>query len=255
MTKHLGHFFAAIRFFTRLPVPAWVEHSQEQLTHAARWLPAVGIVVGLIGVIVTELMALILPPTTAILLGMMATILATGAFHEDGLADCCDGFGGGWEQAQVLQIMKDSRVGSYATVGVGVILLLKWNLLTGIDQTGGPLGLTAAIIAAHAVSRLAAVALMHTLDYVGENSDSKSKPLTQGLNWQDLTLASTAALLPCLFLPLGDVLTALAVVGVTTFLAARYFIKRIGGYTGDCLGATQQTTEVAFYLGILCSFT
>ena len=105
--KQLEYFFAALRFFTRLPVPAWVGHDAQQLNHAARWFPLVGAIVGAIGAAATELAALALPIGSAVLLGMVATVLVTGGFHEDGFADSCDGFGGGWDKAQVLAIMKD----------------------------------------------------------------------------------------------------------------------------------------------------
>ena len=126
MKRQLEYFFAALRFFTRLPVPGWVGHSAEQLNHAARYFPLVGIVVGAIGAAVTELAVLALPIGIAVMLGMAATVLVTGGFHEDGFADACDGFGGGWEKAQVLAIMKDSRVGSYAVIGLVLLLSTKW---------------------------------------------------------------------------------------------------------------------------------
>lgn len=253
--RELEYFFAALRFFTRLPVPAWVGHSQEQLDHAARWFPLVGILVGAIGAAVTELAALALPVGIAVLLGMAATILATGAFHEDGFADSCDGFGGGWDKAQVLAIMKDSRVGSYATIGVVLILLAKWNALVEIDAAFGPPFLAIALVAGHAASRLASTALIRYLDYVRDDDSSKSKPLAQRMAGHELAFAAVCGLAPCLLLPPADMLAALAAVALATLLAARYFLHRIGGYTGDCLGATQQVAELAFYLGLLCSFT
>jgi len=253
--RELGYFFAALRFFTRLPVPAWVGHSQEQLDHAARWFPLVGILVGAIGAAVTELAALALPIGVAVLLGMAATILTTGAFHEDGFADSCDGFGGGWDKAQVLAIMKDSRVGSYATIGVALILLTKWNALVEVDAAFGPPFLAIALVAGHAASRLASTALIRYLDYVRDDDSSKSKPLAQRMAEHELAFAAVCGLAPCLLLPPADMLAALAAVALATLLAARYFLHRIGGYTGDCLGATQQVAELAFYLGLLCSFT
>lgn len=253
--RELEYFFAALRFFTRLPVPAWVGHSQEQLDHAARWFPLVGILVGAIGAAVTELAALALPVGIAVLLGMAATILATGAFHEDGFADSCDGFGGGWDKAQVLAIMKDSRVGSYATIGVALILLTKWNALVEVDAAFGPPFLAIALVAGHAASRLASTALIRYLDYVRDDDSSKSKPLAQRMAGHELAFAAVCGLAPCLLLPPADMLAALAAVALATLLAARYFLHRIGGYTGDCLGATQQVAELAFYLGLLCSFT
>ena len=255
MKRELEYFFAALRFFTRLPVPAWVGHTQDQLDHAARYFPLIGILIGGIGAGVTELAALALPIGVAVLLGMAATILATGAFHEDGFADSCDGFGGGWEKAQVLAIMKDSRVGSYATLGVGLMLLTKWNALVELDADFGPPLLAIALIAGHAVSRLASTLLIYFLVYVRDDDSSKSKPLAQRMALHELAIAVAIGLAPCLLLPPIDALVALAAVALTALLAARYFVRRIGGYTGDCLGATQQVCELAFYLGLLCSFT
>ena len=255
MKHEIEYFFAALRFFTRLPVPAWVGHSQHQLDHAARYFPLVGILIGGIGAAVTELTALALPIAVAVLLGMAATILATGAFHEDGFADSCDGFGGGWEKAQVLAIMKDSRVGSYAALGVGLILLTKWNALLELDAAFEPPLLALALVAGHAASRLAPTVVIFTLDYVRDDDSSRSKPLAQRMASHELVIAVLFGLAPCLLLPLLDALAALAAAALAALLAARYFVRRIGGYTGDCLGATQQLSELAFYLGLLCSFT
>lgn len=251
----LIYFFAALRFFTRLPIPAWVGHSQDQLNHAARYFPLVGILVGLIAATVTLLAALVLPVSIAIVLGMAASILATGAFHEDGFADACDGFGGGWDKSQILTIMKDSRVGSYATVGVALLLLAKWNALVEIAASFDlpTLGLT--LIAAHATSRLAATCLIFTLNYVREDAAAKAKPLAVRMMPHELLIAVMTGLTPCILLPASHLLIALVAVALCTWLAARYFVRRIGGYTGDCLGATQQIAELAFYLGLLCSFT
>ncbi|MEK7738018.1 MAG: adenosylcobinamide-GDP ribazoletransferase, partial [Pseudomonadota bacterium] len=191
------------------------------------------------------------PLSLAVVLGMAATILTTGAFHEDGFSDACDGFGGGWEKAQVLAIMKDSRVGIYGAIGIGLLLLAKWNALVELADED----LFIAIIAAHAVSRLAATVLIRTLDYVREDEAAKAKPLAHRMDAGELLLAAIFGLMPCVFLPWQEALAALVLVVLCTWLAARYFVRRIGGYTGDCLGATQQATELAFYLGLLCSFT
>ena len=255
MKRELEYFFAALRFFTRLPVPVWVGHTQDQLDPAARYFPLVGILIGGIGAAATELAALALPISVAVAIGMAATILATGAFHEDGFADSCDGFGGGWEKAQVLAIMKDSRIGSYAALGVGLILLTKWNALLELDAAFEPPLLALALVAGHAASRLASTVLISTLDYVRDDDSSRAKPLAQRMALHELGIATVFGLAPCLLLPALDALVALAAAALATLLAARYFVRRIGGYTGDCLGATQQIGELAFYLGLLCSFT
>ena len=252
--REFEYFFAALRFFTRLQVPAWVGHSQDQLDHAARYFPLVGIIVGAMGAGVTLATAMVLPLSLAILLGMAATILATGAFHEDGFSDSCDGFGGGWEKLQVLTIMKDSRVGSYGAVGVTMMLLAKFSALSELGAKHPAATFAVALVAAHAVSRLASTVLICVLDYVREDETSKSKPLAKKMGWGELTVAVTLGLAPCALLPLPQVLVALTLVALATVLAACYFVRRIGGYTGDCLGATQQVTELAFYLGLLCAF-
>lgn len=255
MKREIEYFFAALRFFTRLPVPAWVGHSQEQLDGATRYFPLVGVLVGAIGAATTELAALVLPIGLAIALGMVATVLATGAFHEDGFADACDGFGGGWDKTQVLAIMKDSRIGSYAGVGLVLLLLLKWNALVELDAAGPPPFLAAALVAGHAASRFAATSLIFAMDYVREDAATKAKPLAQRMSPGALALGAASGLLPCLLLPPAASLGALGASALATLLAATYFKRRIGGYTGDCLGATQQLAEVSFYLGLLCSFS
>lgn len=255
MKRELEFFFAALRFFTRLPVPVWVGHSQAQLDGATRYFPLVGILVGAIGAAATEAAALALPIGIAVLLGMAATLLATGAFHEDGLADACDGFGGGWDKLQVLAIMKDSRIGSYAAIGLGVVLLLKWQALVEIDAGLGPPWLALALVAGHAASRFAATVLIFSMDYVREDESAKSKPLAQRMTPGALGLAAAFGLAPGLLLPPLEAAIALAATAVATVIAALYFRRRLGGYTGDCLGATQQVAELAFYLGLLCGFS
>jgi adenosylcobinamide-GDP ribazoletransferase len=247
--KNLEYFFAALRFFTRLPVPAWIGHSAEQLNHAARYFPLVGLIVGGIGAAVTLAAMQFWPDSIAVLLGMMATLLATGAFHEDGLADMIDGFGGGWTREDVLRIMKDSRIGSYGAIGIGMALLLKFSALTGLAVLPAPT-FFALLVAGHGVSRLASTTLIHALDYARE--EGKAKPLATRLGSGELAFAALCGLAPCLLLPWAQVIVALGLVALVTLLAARSFVKRIGGYTGDCLGATQQLTEIAFYLGLLC---
>ena len=245
--RELEYFFAALRFFTRLPVPAWVGHDQAQLDHAARYFPLVGLLIGCIGAAVTLAAWTGLPLTLSVLAGMAATLLATGAFHEDGFADSCDGFGGGWEKLQVLSIMKDSRIGSYGAIGIGLMLLAKFCALIEVNEAL----LAPALLAAHAASRFASTALIYALDYVREDETAKSKPLAKRMGKGELAVATVFGLAPALLLPWRDALLALLLAALVTLVAARYFVHRIGGYTGDCLGATQQVAELAIYCGIL----
>ncbi len=244
------YFFAALRFFTRLPAPAWVGHSTEQLNHAARWFPAIGGIVGAGGAAITLIAMQFWPPAVAVLLGMAATVLVTGAFHEDGLTDTIDGLGGGRTREQALAIMKDSRIGSYGAIGLGLALLLKFAALSEHAVLPAPT-FALLLIAGHSVSRLASTTLIYALDYARE--EGKAKPLATRLGKGELAFAALCGLAPCLFLPWAQVAVALALVAAATWLAARTFVKRLGGYTGDCLGATQQLAELAFYLGMLCA--
>ncbi len=247
--NELEYFFGAIRFFTRLPVPAWVGHSSEALERSSRYFPAVGLVVGGIAALVFFGTSFIWPKTLAVLAAMAITLYITGAFHEDGWSDMVDGFGGGWEKAQILAIMKDSRIGSFGAVALVILLLAKFCALIEIDAALLP----AALVAGHTFSRLCATSLLRTLDYVRD--EGKAKPLATRIGRGELAFATLTALLPLIFLPWQAVLLAVLFSLVATFWLARMFKRRIGGYTGDCLGATQQLAEVAFYCGLLCRFS
>lgn len=243
----LEYFLGAIRFFTRLPVPAWVRHSPEALSRSVRYLPAVGLVVGGIGAVVFVAASSLWPQPVAVLLAMAAGILATGAFHEDGLADTADGLGGGWDKARILAIMKDSRVGSYGVIAMALALLGKFAVLAAL-----PLALVpAALLAGQALSRFCALLLVATLAYVRDDAASKSRPLTTRFSAAAAAFAAVFALAPLCLLPPARALAGVALAAAATLWLAAKFRRWLGGYTGDCLGATQQAAEIAFYLGCL----
>lgn len=246
LRREAAYFLAALRFLTRLPVPQRIGHSQEQLDACARYFPLVGWLVGGIGAGATFAVAQLAPFEVAVLLGMAATLLCTGAFHEDGFADACDGFGGGADKARILAIMKDSRLGSYGVIGVAMQLLVKWQSLVALGSLA-----YGALPAAHALSRLAPVILLHHLDDA-RAADAARKPRPRRAGAAALVFAALCGLAP--ILPLGwRAAPALALAGLVTWTAARYLRRRLGGYTGDCLGATQQLAEATFYLGVLCA--
>ena len=249
LRNELEYFFGAIRFFTRLPVPAWVGHSSEALERSSRYFPAVGLIVGGIAALVFCLTSFIWPLTLSVLAAMAITLYLTGAFHEDGWSDMVDGFGGGWEKQQILSIMKDSRIGSFGTVALVILLLAKFCALTEM----APWMLPLALIAGHTFSRLCATAVLSALDYVRD--EGKSKPLSTHISSGSLAFAALTALLPLFLLPLRQVAVGVVFASLATLWLARMFKRRIGGYTGDCLGATQQLSEVAFYCGLLCRFS
>lgn len=239
----------ALGFFTRIPVPSVDNFQESDLNSASKYFPLVGWLIGAIAALVFYLSSQLLTPDIAIILSMIATIYATGAFHEDGLTDAVDGLGGGWEKEQVLTIMQDSRIGSYGAVAIILALLLKYTALTHIPLSIMPL----VLIAGHSLSRLFAVLVMATQRYV--KSSGKAKPLATQLTKTDLIIALFFGFTPLVFLVLffsnSVYYCALAFVAFIWGWFSLVIRRRIGGYTGDCLGATQQLTEIAFYLGIL----
>ena len=245
--RELEYFFGAVRFFTRLPVPAWVGHSSEALNRSARYFPAVGLLIGGIGGLVYFAATYLWPQPVAVLLAMVATIHATGAFHEDGLADMVDGLGGGWEKPRILEIMKDSRVGSYGVVALVLALLGKFTLLTSLDGALVP----CALLAGHAVSRFCSTALLGTMDYVREDLLAKAKPLATRISGGEMLVALLFAGVSLAWLPTEKALAGCVLAALATLWLAAKFRRWLGGYTGDCLGATQQVSEIAFYLGLL----
>jgi len=251
------YFVLAVGFFTRLPVPAVADFQESDLNHAARYFPLVGLLVGLLAAIVWWLASWVFPPALAVLCSMAATIYLTGAFHEDGLADSADGLGGGMDRARKLEIMQDSRLGSYGAIALVGILLFKFQALSALS----PAILPFALIAAHALSRLAAVVIMATASYV--RFAGKSKPLATTLTTQDMVCASVFGLLCWLVFGLMLGVNHSALAATRFFLITslpvlmvwgwwrRLILRHLQGYTGDTLGATQQLTELAFYLGLL----
>lgn len=240
-------FLGAIRFFTRIPIPDTVPHSPEGLNHSARYFPAVGILIGILSAAVFGLANLLYPEPVCIVIAMAASIYLTGAFHEDGLSDMADGLGGGWDKMRILEIMKDSRIGNYGAITITFALLAKFVLLNAFSASWIPL----LLISGHAFSRYCSVLIMAGMTYVREDALSKSKPLATQFSRNALLVASVFGLLPLLLLPLNASMTGALAGALITIWLGRKLQKWLGGYTGDCLGAAQQLSELAFYLGVL----
>jgi len=253
MREHLARFFTALGYFTRLPVPAWVAWSPERLARAAAWLPLVGWVVGIAGAATLQALALVLPASLAVLLSMALTIRLTGALHEDGFADACDGLGGGWDKAHILAIMKDSRIGSYGAIGIVLMLLAKAAALIELAAIS-PATAAIALLVAHPLSRLAATSVLHALPYARSDDSSKAGGVAQRLSRAELVMAGASGLLPALvLLTFVQTLAALVLATLVSLWLARTFLRRLGGHTGDLLGAVQQAAELACYVGILAA--
>ena len=258
MKKELHIFFTALMFYTRIPCPKNIDHDPVYLNKSSRYFPLIGWIVGGICFVIYYLSNVVFGNEIAIILSTIAGILTTGAFHEDGFADVCDGFGGGWTKEKILLIMKDSAIGAYGAIGLILIFLLKFVALFNLFYTSEIVNLQSAIknllffVSAHSLSRLAAISIVFTHEYSRDDATSKSKPIAQSFTWREVVGAGFFGLLPLVFLSLlhWQFLIVLVPVFATRFFLARYFQKWIDGYTGDCLGATQQVCEVIFYLSI-----
>ncbi len=238
-------FMTAVTFFTRIPVSKWAAHSQESMNQATSYYPMVGWIVGSFAALVFYILSLLIPVFPAVVLSTVASVWLTGAFHEDGFADVCDGFGGGWEKERILIIMKDSRVGAFGAIGIVLILLVKVSLLAEFDTAIIPF----LLISGHSVSRAVSVGSMATLAYVRENdADGKAKPIAKALPKKLLLWIVFTGSVPVLLLGSWWYFAALIPQFVLLLVMNRWYKKWIGGYTGDCLGALQQMSEVFFYL-------
>lgn len=246
MKKESILFRTALMFFTRIPVGK-IKYSQEYLNHSNKYLPVIGLIVGGISGLSLILFNHILPVELAVVLSMAISILLTGAFHEDGFADVCDGFGGGWSKEKILEIMKDSRIGAFGVTGLVMLLLTKFLSLSHIPESI----LFATLLAGHTFSRYSAVLLIFTHKYVRDDHTGKSKPIGKELNRSELLFASVTAILPFVFFPHFGFLLIIPVILLIKHGFARYISKWIGGYTGDCLGALQQIIETSFYIFVI----
>jgi adenosylcobinamide-GDP ribazoletransferase len=259
MRNQWKYFLLAVGFFTRIPVPSLADFQESDLNHSVKYFPLVGLMIGLLSALIFYLVGQVFPHTIAILISMAASIFATGAFHEDGLADSADGLGGGWNREQVLTIMQDSRLGTYGAVALFFVLMLKFQLLNAMHADMVIL----ALICAHPLSRLCAIWLMAALPYA--KSTGKSKPLATQISRQDCWIANVFGLLPTLLLAcliyiatagfwqitLGYVCLLASAIAVAWLWWHALLRRKLGGYTGDTLGAMQQISEIMFYFASL----
>ena len=232
---------ACVGFYTRLPV-AWAGASARPFAETQWAAPVAGALVGLcVGAVSWLALALGLPASLAAAFALAAGIALTGALHEDGLADTIDGFGGGRDRDARLAIMRDSRIGSYGTLALGLSLIARWAALAALAAASPSAALVGAV-AAHAASRAALPAMMTGLP------PARPDGLAAGVGHMEPATAFVAAAVGLAFLLPGGlafaVAAAILVAGLALFVA-RLALTRIGGQTGDVLGAAQQAGEIA----------
>ncbi|MEP6790701.1 MAG: adenosylcobinamide-GDP ribazoletransferase [Ramlibacter sp.] len=255
------HYLLAVQYFTRIPVTGalaqWVGFSPGALQASAAHFPGVGWLVGAASCLAYAALAIGLPasaltPLVAAVGCTIATVLLTGGFHEDGLADVADGLGGSSDRARALEIMKDSRIGAFGAMALVLALLAKVSLLAVLGSQNMAAALTA-MLGAHVLSRFAPLVLVYRMQHVGDAAGSKSKPLADRISSNGLFTAFAWCFAPLVLVALDQGAVFLTVSAIACAVALlwmqRLFRRRLQGFTGDCLGATQQVCELAFYLG------
>jgi len=241
-------FVCAVQFLTRIPTPQLAGFQPEWIQQSARYYPLVGQIVGGVSALILYGAAQVWNPWIAALLAVAAGVALTGGFHEDGLADTADGLGGGLTRDRRLEIMKDSRLGSYGALALGLTLALRVAALAMLAEASPQLA-AVALLAGHGLGRAAAVAAMTVMPYGGDPGMAKEGRPDRA-SFVGLTVAVMIALWPLAFLPLiagaSGVALGLLVGVVPAWLAWRL----IGGRTGDVLGAVEQAFEVGFLLAV-----
>lgn len=237
---------AAIVYLTRVRLPFRIVAPFPDIEAIAKYFPLVGIFVGAMGAAVYVLALRLWTHEIAVFLSMAATTLATGAFHEDGFADVCDGIGGGWTKEHILTIMKDSRVGAFGAIGMNFMLLGKFLALAALPSEI----IVPVLIGGHAISRAMGCLLAFTLSYARPAESLGEKPVMKDLKAGQALTALAWGVLPFAFFTTGALWKALLILPVVYFSFRAYIKRWIGGYTGDCCGALQQLGEVVFYLAV-----
>ncbi|CCB67023.1 adenosylcobinamide-GDP ribazoletransferase [Hyphomicrobium sp. MC1] len=243
MIAHEVRFFLiALQFLTRIQVKQIIPFPEDWLPRSAKYMPLVGALIGATVGLVMLAATAVFPASVAVVISLVASVLLTGALHEDGLADTVDAFGGGSNVERRLEIMKDSRIGTYGVLALIAVLALKGTSLAAI----GPVAVIGALITSYAGGRLAAVLALAFLPYAGGDNVKVSRTpvrMTRG----ELIVAIVTGLAVG---PFVMSIAAFFAATVVAFAAAAVIVilaqRKIGGYTGDVLGAVEQVYETAF---------
>jgi adenosylcobinamide-GDP ribazoletransferase len=244
-------FSLAMGFFSRLPMPKNTPYSEERMNRSGRYFSTVGLLLGVLCGGVFLLLDAVLPSAIAIFLMMSFSLMLTGAFHEDGLTDMADGIGGGMTLERRLTIMKDSRIGTYGASALIMALLGKWVLLNELISMAG---LFMIIVTGYTFSRAIAASLIYDMPYVSDLDTSKSKPLANKQTKGELVFLMLIGVLPSLWFGLTFTFALALVAYVFRIGFKKWLIARIGGFTGDCLGAAQQLMELLIYIVFAAAF-
>jgi adenosylcobinamide-GDP ribazoletransferase len=238
--RTLREFAAAVQFMTRIPVPAF-RYEPELVLGGAKFYPLVGVLVALGGIVIERALRAHLPSTITALAVLIYLVAITGGFHEDGLADSVDAFGGGWTRERKLEIMHDSRIGSFGTLAICLSLLARWALLSAMPVQRFPFYL----LTAHVLCRWSTLPLGTFMD--SARTDGLGARLAHKIPLASAAVGTLLAFAIAAWAVRIEALAPIVAVSAITLLSAWYYRSRIGGVTGDCFGTTNQLAEIAVY--------
>lgn len=241
--------FAAIGFFTRIPVWRIVDIPAEKYRHVVDLWPVAGWLTGGITALALWAALLALPVFAAVVAAFAVRLLLTGALHEDGLADFIDGTGGGTNRERILEIMKDSRIGSYGVIGLIIYFLLLVACVASLPPAIAPL----VVFAADPWSKFCGSFLINTLPYARKQEEAKNKLIYDRMSLPMFLICLISGILPSFFLPMPYWLALPLPIAVSALMIL-YLRHKIGGYTGDCCGAAALLCELAFYFSAAIVF-
>lgn len=251
MKAELGKLAHAFGFFTRLmlPDPIWRHAAPWRLDQCARWFPACGLLIGLVPALCWLVAAHWLPPVIAAGLAIASAIALTGALHEDGLSDTADGLFGTHSRERALEIMRDSSIGTYGAAALFFSIGLRWAALATLAPWAG----AAALLIAHVVARGSIALALNLSPYARKNGTGAL--VSHGISRAELARTLViAVLIAALFGGWSGLLAALAGIAAAAFLHWR-IASRLGGYTGDTLGAMEQVCEITILVVLAGSWS
>jgi adenosylcobinamide-GDP ribazoletransferase len=231
----------AFQFLTRIPTPS-TAFEADLLSRAVKFFPLVGFIVGSGAVLLQGLLMSHLSRPLIAVIVLTYLVLITGCFHEDGLADTADGFGGGWTKDQILLIMKDSRIGSYGATALALSLLARYLLLASLPMEH----FAAYVISAHVLCRWSSLPLSYFLPPANEQNGQGAR-IAKLTSFSSLIFGSVFSFVIVVFALRWSAVAPLLVAALAVALSGWLYSRKIGGVTGDCFGASNQLTEIAVY--------
>lgn len=246
----MTHILAALIFFTRLPFWKIAEVPADYFKHIVPYWPFAGLVTGGIMVVTLWICAQVMPVGLAWLFAIVARLLTTSCLHEDGLADFCDGMGGGTSRQRILEIMKDSHIGTYGTVGLIVYFIALWQVGTM------PLNLLCAVaFSGDCWCKFCSSNIINILPYARKEEEAKNKTVYSRMTSKEFIIDIIVGAVPfVIFLPSAYWIALLSPIMVFSVMIM-IMKRKINGYTGDCCGAMFTLCELSFLMTCLCLYT